>query len=229
MNISKDGINLIKSFEGYRNKSYNDGTGVWTIGWGTTKTNGKPVAKGMVCTQEQANEWLIADIKRFEVIVHKSVTVLLTQNMYDALVSFCYNLGRLGNNMKKYLNTEQYEKAADEFNLFIHAGDKKLEGLVKRRAKEKALFLKDMYIVPTSGITKKSNKLIIRWLQIKLNECLKNVNSYKALKVDGFYGSLTVHAVLAYWKLINWNNDKQLDGTAIGIKTVDALNANKVN
>ena len=64
MKISNDGLKLIQSFEGYRSNAYDDGVGVWTIGYGTTKyPNGERVKKGDVCTLEQANQYMAHDLK----------------------------------------------------------------------------------------------------------------------------------------------------------------------
>ena len=85
--VSTAGINLICSFEGLRLKAYDDGGGVWTIGYGTTiYPNGVQVKKGDTCTLEQAKAYMAHDLKRFESAVNSAVTVPINQNQFDALV-----------------------------------------------------------------------------------------------------------------------------------------------
>ncbi|MGB9694012.1 MAG: lysozyme, partial [Fervidobacterium sp.] len=64
MKVSQRGVDLVKEFEGFSSKAYQDVVGVWTIGYGTTKINGSPVRPDMTCTRDQAEEWLRADIKK---------------------------------------------------------------------------------------------------------------------------------------------------------------------
>lgn len=141
MKISKKGIELIKKYEGCKLNAYLCPANVWTIGFGHTSG----VQKGDKCTMVQAEKWLVSDLKKFEKYVENYVTVELNQNMFDALVSFTYNLG--GGNLKKstllkLLNKGDYFGASNEFSKWCYAGGKKLNGLVKRRNEEKELFLK---------------------------------------------------------------------------------------
>lgn len=141
MKTSNIGINLIKSFEGCILKAYKCPAGVWTIGYGHTAG----VKEGQTITQAQAEEFLKQDLKRFETYVKNLVTVKLNQYQFDALVSFCYNVGP-GNlktsTLLKLLNKGDYEGAAEQFERWVKAGDKKLAGLVRRRVAEKELFLR---------------------------------------------------------------------------------------
>lgn len=142
MQISKRGIELIKSFEGLRLDAYPDpGTGgaPWTIGFGTT--NG--VNPGMSITADRAEELLREDVKRFEGYVDRLVKVPLTQGQFDALVSFAYNLGPGAlekSTLLDQLNRGDYDSAAEQFGRWVKAGGKTLAGLVRRRAAERALF-----------------------------------------------------------------------------------------
>ena len=140
MKTSNVGIDLIKSFEGCILKAYKCPAGVWTIGYGHTAG----VEEGQKITQAQAEELLKEDLKRFETYIENLVTVKINQYQFDALVSFCYNIGP-GNlktsTLLKLLNKGDYEGAAEQFDRWVKAGDKKLAGLVKRRAAEKELFL----------------------------------------------------------------------------------------
>ena len=145
MSVSNKGVDLICEFEGKRLVAYDDGVGVWTIGFGTTKyPNGVRVKKGDTCTLEQAKEYMRHDLIEFEHTVSISVKVPLNQNQFDALVSLAYNIGSSAfksSTLVKKLNTGDYQGAADQFNVWINAGGKRMQGLVNRRDKEKLLFL----------------------------------------------------------------------------------------
>jgi len=113
----------------------------WTVGYGHT---GSDVVAGLTITAEEAESLLKKDLEKFERAVTKMVVVPLTQNQFDALVSFTYNLGPqslLGSTLLKKLNNKDYEGAANEFPKWNKAQGKILRGLVSRRAKEKTLFL----------------------------------------------------------------------------------------
>jgi len=76
--------------------AYNDGTGTWTIGFGHTSSAGLPrVYPGMTITLEQADAILGTDLSAVENDVNHHVNVQLTQNQFDALVSFDFNTGAL--------------------------------------------------------------------------------------------------------------------------------------
>ena len=145
MHISPSGIDLICNFEGKRLTAYDDGVGVWTIGFGTTVyPNGIKVMKGDTCTEAQAKTYMAHDLKKFEATVNKAVTVQLNQNQFDALLSLAYNIGASAfsqSTLVKKLNANDIRGAADQFDVWVNAGGKHMQGLVNRRAKEKALFL----------------------------------------------------------------------------------------
>lgn len=132
---------VIKEFEGLRLEAYLCPAGKWTIGYGHT---GSDVWPGLVITKEWA-EWLLEeDLKRFEANVSGYVTVDLTQDQFDALVSFTYNVGAeafKNSTLLKKLNAEEYEEAADQFLRWNKSNGKVLAGLTNRRKKERALFL----------------------------------------------------------------------------------------
>lgn len=140
------GVNLISGFEDTRFKAYDDGVGIWTIGIGTTVyPNGVKVKKGDTCTLDQAKAYFRHDLAKFEKTVNDSVKVPLSQNQFDALVSLTYNIGSSAfksSTLLKKLNKSDYQGAADQFPLWKEAGGKVLNGLVRRRAAERALFLK---------------------------------------------------------------------------------------
>lgn len=146
MVVSLFGIDLICGFEGLRLKAYDDGVGVWTIGFGTTVyPNGIRVKKGDTCTEAQAKAYMVYDLKKFESAVNNAVTVPLNQNQFDALVSLTYNIGPSAfskSTLVKKLNAGDIRGAAEQFDVWVNAGGKRMQGLVNRRAKEKEVFLK---------------------------------------------------------------------------------------
>ena len=146
MHVSPSGVDLICNFEGLELKAYDDGVGVWTIGFGTTKyPNGIRVKKGDTCTLDQAKAYMQNDLKSFEQTVNNTVKVPLNQNQFDALVSLAYNIGSTAfknSTLVKRLNEGNYKAAANQFNVWVNAGGKRMQGLVNRRAAESTLFLK---------------------------------------------------------------------------------------
>lgn len=143
MMISQRGVDALKQYEGYRSKAYQDSVGVWTIGYGTTKIEGKPVEPGMTCTPEEAELYLRADLAWAQTAVNQLVKFQLTQPMFDALVSFVYNVGETAfknSTMLKKLNAGDYAGAANEFDRWVYAGGKLLPGLVSRRKLERTMF-----------------------------------------------------------------------------------------
>ena len=139
VNTSENGIELIKSFEGRRLVAYQDSVGVWTIGYGHTKT----AHEDKLIIKSTADRLLAEDLVEFEKYVEKYVTVSLTQNQFDALVSWTFNLGP-GNlkesTMLKKLNQGLYEEVPDEMRRWNKAGGEVLEGLVRRRDAEAEMF-----------------------------------------------------------------------------------------
>ena len=139
MNISKEGIVLIKHFEGCRLEAYEDAVGVPTIAYGRIKD----VKMGDSCTQAQAEAWLNEELHEYEGYINDAVTVALTQNQFDSLVSWVYNLGPSNlksSTMLKVLNKEQYADVPEQIQRWNKAGGKVLEGLTKRRNAEALLF-----------------------------------------------------------------------------------------
>lgn len=139
MALNEDGLELIKTYEGLRLKAYQDSVGVWTIGYGHTRT-AKP---GMTITAEEAEALLRQDLADAEKAVTRLVKVPLNDNQYSALVSFVFNLGS-GNfamsTLLKKINSGDIAGAAKEFKRWNRAGKKVLAGLVRRRDAEAALF-----------------------------------------------------------------------------------------
>lgn len=140
MKISAKGISLIKSYEGLELEAYQCPAGVWTIGYGHTKG----VRPRMSIDEKTAEKYLLQDLGEFEKSVNTLVKVPLTDGMYDALVSFTFNLGASNlaqSTLLKKLNLRDYGNAANEFPKWINAGGKPMLGLLKRRIEERKLFL----------------------------------------------------------------------------------------
>ncbi|HHD2710206.1 MAG: lysozyme [Klebsiella oxytoca] len=148
MQISNNGIALIKGFEGCRLTAYPDpGTGgaPWTIGYGWTyPVDGKPIKPGMKIDQATADRLLKTGLVSYENDVLKLVKVKLTQNQFDALVSFAYNVGSRAlstSTLLKKLNAGDIKGTADEFLRWNKAGGKEMPGLTRRRKSERDVFL----------------------------------------------------------------------------------------
>lgn len=142
---SHEGVRLIQEFEGCKLTAYPDpGTGgdPWTIGWGAT---GPGIKRGVVWTQKQADERLLADLIRFEDAVNKYTGRVTTQPQFDAMVSFAFNVGteafRTSTLLRKH-NEGDYAGAAEQFARWNKAGGRVLAGLTRRRAAEAALYRK---------------------------------------------------------------------------------------
>lgn len=154
MTVSDEGINLIKQFEGFRSKMYNDPVGHCTIGYGTLIHSGncdgrdseKPYADGV--TEEKATKLLADKAAEFQKVINDNVKVSLNQNQNDALVSFVYNIGPTAfqkSTLLKVLNKGEYGSVPSELKRWNKGRDEKgnlieLPGLVKRREAEAALF-----------------------------------------------------------------------------------------
>lgn len=147
MKTSVEGRNLIKSFESLRLSSYYDSAGILTIGYGHTSEAGLPkVTNGMVITKQQADEIFDRDIVQYEKCVSNNVNANLNQNQFDALVSFCYNVGCknfVKSSVLKNLNKQDFDKVPDSLMLYVYSNHKKLNGLIKRRSAEVELFLRN--------------------------------------------------------------------------------------
>ena len=130
---------MIKHFESCKLTAYQDSVGVWTIGWGHTAG----VKKGDNWTQDEADDILLNDLEKFEGYVNQYVKVPLTQNQFDALVSWTFNLGP-GNlkssTMLTKLNEKSYDEVPSQMKRWNKAGGKVLRGLERRRNAEAAMF-----------------------------------------------------------------------------------------
>lgn len=141
--VSPVGIALIHSFESCKLTAYPDPGSVdgkpWTIGWGST---GPGIAKGVVWTQQQADDRFAADLARFEKAVALMAPVT-TQSQFDALVSFAYNVGLSALNDSTLLRLHKagdYAGAKAQFARWDKNDGKVMKGLTRRRAAEAALY-----------------------------------------------------------------------------------------
>lgn len=145
MKASINAVKLIEQSEGLKLKPYLCPAGVPTIGYGSTLyENGMHVKlSDPEITKERAAAIVLHQLENYENAVNRYVKVQLNQNQFDALVDFAYNAGA-GNlqtsTLLKKLNKGDYVGAAKEFDKWVYGGGKKLNGLVIRRTKERALF-----------------------------------------------------------------------------------------
>lgn len=151
MKISKQGLDLIKTFEGLRLQAYMPTpVDVPTIGYGHTKT----AKLGMVITKAGADALLVHDLAWVEKAVNKEVKVALTQPQYDALCSFVYNLGATNfrsSTLLKRINAGRYSDAANELLRWDKQGKKVLRGLTRRREAERELFISEPSVTTLTG------------------------------------------------------------------------------
>lgn len=145
MKASQKCIDLIHTFEGFREKPYRCPAGVPTIGYGSTRyADGTHVnMTDPAITKEQADAIMRATLKEYEDAVNRYVSVDLSQNEFDALTDFAYNAG--AQNLRKStlltkLNAGDRAGAGMEFERWVFSNGKILPGLVRRRMAEKALF-----------------------------------------------------------------------------------------
>lgn len=138
MQLGPKGEALIKGFETLALVAYPDQGGIMTIGWGHT-----PASKGQTCTSDQAQTWFLADTGAACRAINSHIDVALTQEQFDALASFVYNVGvgaAVGSTLFRYVNAH-VPAAADEFLRWDHVNGQTSAGLLRRRQAERALFL----------------------------------------------------------------------------------------
>ena len=148
MQCSKKGIDLIKSFEGFSLTAYHgkcDKAGLYTIGWGHTRG----VKPGDVITRQKAEELFNADLEPVERTLNADLVTgrprpLVTQDQFDALCSFIFNVGSghyLDSTLRRKLKAGDEMGAAGEFKRWIYSDHKIAPGLIPRRDAERRLFL----------------------------------------------------------------------------------------
>lgn len=190
--VSNDCISLIKQFEGCRLTAYKCPAGVWTIGYGHTAG----VKEGLKITQAQAELFLLDDLQKYADKVNKyDSKYSWRQNEFDALVSFCYNIGSIDQLTAN--GTRSRQVIAEKMLLYNKAGGKVLNGLVRRRKAEYALFTQT--VKEELPVLRKGSKgYYVGYLQEKLNTL-----GYDCGKVDRIFGSKTLAAVKAFQKAQN--------------------------
>lgn len=170
MKISTTGLNLIKSFEGCRLTAYKCPAGVWTIGYGHTGN----VKSGQKITRAKADAYLKSDLAKFEKhVASYDKKYKWTQNEFDALVSFAYNVGSItqltanGTRTKKQISEKilAYDKAAG----------RTLAGLTRRRQAEKALF--DNPVATKSTTATKKSTTLKKGDKIRIKAGAKDLNT----------------------------------------------------
>lgn len=200
MNISNNGLQLIKSFEGCRLTAYKavSTEKYYTIGYGHY---GADVKEGMKITQAQADNYLLSDVSKSVQAVQKIVNAKYTdmnQNQFDALVSFTYNCG--AGNLTKLTNSNKrtYSEISEKLLSYNKSGGKVLAGLTKRRTAEKKLFDTSMGnkpVVARPTLRQGSKGIQVKYLQQDLNY-LYNAK----LLVDGIFGSATARVLKQFQK-----------------------------
>lgn len=139
MNISQNGLDFIKHWEGFSATAYQDSAGVWTVGYGHTRSVNEQT---LPLSEEAAEDLLREDLVIPQISVNHLITVPLTQNQYDALVSLVFNAGQLPlyKTLGTELNAGRYKLAEAEFQRWCHAGGVPVKGLLDRRMAEAELF-----------------------------------------------------------------------------------------
>ena len=137
------GLKLLKDFEGLVLHAYRDAVGVLTAGYGHT---GPDVVEGLKITPQQAEEWLLEDVKTAQDAISRLVRVRLSDAQKDALTSFIFNVGTGAferSTLLRKLNAGDYRAAANELLRWDKAGGHTLKGLTRRRRAERDLFISE--------------------------------------------------------------------------------------
>lgn len=143
-----DAISLIRKWEGFRDKAYQDSAGVWTIGYGFTNVDGKPVKEGDTMTREKADEMFATKVGQYTNFKNL-VKVPLNANQEAALNSFEYNLGsgiwqKSAMPIIDKINAGDFAGAAEYMKKFVYAGGKRIQGLANRREEEASLLVSEI-------------------------------------------------------------------------------------
>lgn len=142
METSPKGLRLIKQFEGFETKAYQDLGGVWTIGYGHT---GSEVHGGQTITPDEAQELLESDLEIFESCVTRAITAPMNQNQFDAFVTLAYNIGcgAFGRStlVRRFNDNDCSERVVEAWAWWNRVNGKRTNGLINRRRAEIGLFL----------------------------------------------------------------------------------------
>jgi len=145
MKTSQSGLDAIKKFEVFRSQAYLDSGGVLTIGFGSTRG----VTEGMVIGTKEAEERLQDDLRAAEEAVNRLVTVPLSQDQFDALVSFVFNVGEGAfqkSTLLRKLNAGDHDSVPVELMKWVHVKKKRVEGLANRRAAEAGIWARGSFV-----------------------------------------------------------------------------------
>ncbi len=170
MKISQAGLDLIKSFEGCSLKAYRCPAGVLTIGYGCTVG----VKEGQTITQAEADSMLTKELSRFEDAVNR-LGVTLNQNQFDALVSFCYNLGTgiFTGNLLNAIKVQNWSSVAEQILLYnkarVNGKLTELKGLTRRRKAERDLFIKSVSPQEDKELFEAVRKIILSGVNLNIN------------------------------------------------------------
>lgn len=215
--VNETGLSLLTRFEGCELTAYDDGVGVWTIGYGHTAG----VTPGMTIAQSEAEELLRQDLDQFETYVTDLVEVELNSDQFSALVCFCFNVGSAAfrdSTLRRLLNSGEFEAASQQFPRWNKGGGKPMLGLTRRRLAEQELFQSKAWefalkyegplevavaeaSIATREVARRSLKLTtprmegedVRQLQLGLQKAGFD------LKPDGVFGPAT-EAILRQWQ-----------------------------
>ena len=183
MNISQDGIDFIKKWEGLRLEAYQDSGGIWTIGYGRILE----VKKGDKISTVRAEGFLREDILKAERCVSLEVTKKITQKQFDAMVSFTFNLGNeafKNSWILKFTNEQKPELVREQFMRFVYVGRDKSQGLVNRRVAEADLYEEGVqgYKHMIIGEEIKANSLMWHYHEAQKKKLNLRNNSLRELK-----------------------------------------------
>ena len=148
MTTKSKAAEIIAVFEGKENEAYKDIGGIWTIGYGNTwhLDQNRPVKEGEKIDDQTALRWLKQSVGSFQSQVKSLVKVPINTNQLDSLTSLAYNIGITAfqnSTLLKMLNSNQPKLAvADQFLRWNKVKGVVSNGLIKRRQKERVLFLK---------------------------------------------------------------------------------------
>lgn len=143
-NLSFEDTYIIRKFEGHSLRAYPDPitkADPWTISYGLT---GEWVKPGLTLTQQQSDQEFMKYINKFCEDINKVLTVSLTKNQYLAVLSLVWNIGISRfktSTLLKLINLKDYNSASNEFVKWCKVNGKVIDGLLKRRNSEKALFV----------------------------------------------------------------------------------------
>lgn len=162
MTIIKEGLELIKRWEGLRLEAYQDVGGVWTIGYGHTSAAGAPrVTPGLKITAAEAERILLKDLENVKKDLYSLVKVPLNPYQEASLMSWLYNLGKskvAKSTLIRELNKGNYDRVPQELAKWVYVGKKKYQGLVNRRNAEIGLWTREQFVasagVPAGTVPK---------------------------------------------------------------------------